>query len=186
MPIRPITVAEYHRMARAGILSPREPVELLDGQLIAMPPIGPAHDFAVRRLHAWLQTTFAGRAAVGVQAPLTLGDRSEPQPDLMLNALPDVRYARAHATAGDTLLVVEVSLTSLAFDRERKRRAYARHGIPEYWLIDLAQESVEVFRRPAGDDFTERSTVPKGRRVAPLAFPDDSIPVEMLFAPPER
>ena len=123
--IRPITVAQYHRMLKVGIVYEREPVELLDGQLIAMPPEGPLHVSAVMALNELLVQRFAGRAMVRTGNPIELDNTSEPQPDLTLVHRHDDWYKSAHPRSPEVFLVIEVSLSTLAYDRGRKLRAYA-------------------------------------------------------------
>lgn len=179
----PITVAEYHRMGELGIIGPDERVELLDGKLIPMPPIGPEHGYTVETLNERLVRLFAGRAWVRVQLPVALDDYSEPQPDFALRRRPPSDTLPAHPTAAETLLAVEVSLSSLAFDRGTKLRAYARRGIREYWIVDLVHDRVEVYREPRGERYTEHRTVRRGESVAPAEFPDDPIAVDDILPP---
>jgi Uma2 family endonuclease len=183
LPSRPITVAEYHRMGELGIIKPDDRVELLDGQLIPMPPIGPEHGYSVMRLTRLFQQRFGERASFSVQGPIRLDNWSEPQPDVMLKSPPDERYAHAHPTAKDALLVVVVSITSLATDRGKKLRAYARRGVCEYWIVDMVHERIEVYRGPRGERFAEYHTAGRGESVAPMAFPDDSILVDDILPP---
>jgi Uma2 family endonuclease len=184
--IRPITVAEYYRMGEVGIIGPDERVELLDGQLIAIPPIGPPHGYSVTRLDAYFRQRFVGRAWITVQNPVRLDDVSEPQPDVMLSALPSERYAVAHPTPDEALLVVEVAQSSLPYDRGRKLRAYARRKVREYWIVDLRHEQVHVYREPAGEGYAVHHVAGRGEAVAPLAFPDDAVPVDEILPPPTR
>jgi Uma2 family endonuclease len=184
--IRPITVAEYHRMGEVGIIGPDERVELLDGELIAMPPIGAPHGYSVGQLDAYFQRRFAGRAWVSVQGPVTLDAVSEPQPDVMLSALPAERYAIAHPTPDEALLVVEVAQSSLPYDRGRKLRAYARRKVREYWIVDLRHEQVDVYREPVGEGYAVHHVARRGDAVAPLAFPEDAVPVDEILPPPAR
>jgi Uma2 family endonuclease len=179
--IRPITVAEYHRMGKLGIIGPDERVELLDGELIAMPPIGPEHDYSVRRLIELFVQHFAGRASVGAQGPVTLDAISAPQPDVMLNVLPAQRYKTAHPTPQESLLIVEVAMSSLPYDRGKKLRAYARRGVREYWIVDLRNEQVHVYRDPAGERYESYRIAGRGEAVAPLAFPDDPVAVDEIL-----
>jgi hypothetical protein len=182
--IRPITVAEYHRMGKAGIIAPDERVELLDGRLIEMPPVGPEHAYSVRRLDAYFQQRFAGRASVSIQGPMALDRKSEPQPDVMLNTLPDQKYAKAHPTPEDALLVIEVAQSSLAYDQGPKLRAYARRGVREYWIVDLVHGRVEVYRDPHGERYRVHLSAARGQVVAPLAFPGETIAVDEFLPPP--
>jgi Uma2 family endonuclease len=183
--IRPITVAEYYRMDDAGIFGPEERVELLDGQLFEIPPMSPEHAYAVSRLSTVFVQRFAGRASVSAQNPIPLDEISELQPDLMLNELPAERYAKAHPTPREAMLVVEVAMSSLAFDLGTKLGAYARCGVREYWVVDLVNERVEVFRGPDGDRYRVRLRAGRGESVAPLAFPNEVLRVDEFLPPPE-
>jgi Uma2 family endonuclease len=179
----PITVAEYYRMGEAGIIKPDERVELLDGELIPMPPIGPEHSYDVGRFMRLLVKRFDGRAFVGVQGPVRLDDTSEPQPDLVLLELPEERYVKAHPTPAQTLLVIEVAQSSLSYDRGRKLRAFARCGVREYWIVDLVHERIEVYREPSGERYRVHLRAVRGESVAPAAFPDDTMAVDDILPP---
>jgi Uma2 family endonuclease len=183
LPNRRITVAEYHRMGELAILTDDHRVELLDGALIPMPPIGPEHGYCVRRLTKHFVRRYGDRASVSVQGPVTLDDWSEPQPDVMLNSLPEERYAVANPTAEDALLVVEVSVTSLPFDLGEKLRAYARRGVREYWVADIANECIHVFHEPRRGRFVRHLAARRGDAVAPTAFPEDQILVDDILPP---
>jgi Uma2 family endonuclease len=175
--IRPITVAQYHRMLEVGIVYEREPVELLDGQLIEMPPEGPLHRSAVIMLTELLVQRFAGRAMVCPGNSVELDDTSEPQPDFMLVHRRNDWYKSGAVRPTDVLLVIEVSSSSLAYDRGRKLRAYARNGVPELWIIDLVHRRVEVYAEPHDLGYATSMVVDRDGTVAPRAFPDDAIDV---------
>jgi Uma2 family endonuclease len=175
--IRPITVAEYHRMLDVGIFYEREPVELLDGQLIAMPPEGPRHSSVVTALTELLIQRFAGRAMVRPGNPVELDGTSEPQPDLALVQRRDDWYKSAHPRPTEVLLVIEVSLSTLGYDRGRKLRAYARSGVAEVWIVNVAQSQMEVHAEPHELGYGRSAIVGRDGTIAPRAFPDDSIPV---------
>jgi Uma2 family endonuclease len=174
--IRPITVAEFHRMLKLGILSERERVELLDGQLIAMPPEGPVHADVVAMLNAELVQRFAGRALVRPGNPIQLNPTSEPHPDITLVRRRDARYLEAHPRPEDVLLVIEVSSTSLAYDRHDKLRMYARAGITEVWIVDLVHRRVETYAEPHPLGYAATRVVKRNQSVAPRAFPEDAVP----------
>jgi Uma2 family endonuclease len=182
--IRPITVAEYYRMGDAGIIGPDERIELLDGQLIEMAPVGPPHDYCVERVTSHFYKRFADRAFVKVQGAVSLDTWSEPQPDVTLSALPRERYAVAHPTPADVVLVVEVAASSLRYDAGAKLRAYARRGIREYWIVDLVHQRMDVYREPKGERYAKHHRTGRGKSVAPLAFPDDAIAVNDILPPP--
>jgi hypothetical protein len=126
--IRPISAREYHEMGNAGIIGPDERVELLDGALIAMPPIGPDHAYAVRKLHELMLAHVADRAIIFARSPLSLDTHSEPEPDVFLVSLDEDDYRTKLPEPRDVLLVVEVAKSSWAYDRGPKLRAYARAG----------------------------------------------------------
>lgn len=160
---RLFTVDDYHRMAETGILNEDDRVELIEGEIVEMNPIGSRHAGCVIRLTHLLTRAVGERAIVSVQNPVQLGDRSEPQPDLLLlRPRPDF-YAEAHPGPADVLLLIEVADASTANDRNVKLPLYARAGIPEVWLIDLENEVVEVYRGPAADGFTEVARIPRGQ-----------------------
>lgn len=181
--IRPITVAEFHRMGDVGIFAPDERVELLDGRLIAVPPMTPVHAYSVRRVDAVLQRRFAKLALVSVQLPIVLDDWSEPLPDVALIALPEERYLHAHPTPEEVLLLVEVAQSSLRYDAGPKLRAYARRGVREYWIVDLAHRRIDVYRDPQGEGYVVHLTFERGGSVAPLAFPAEPIAVDEVLSP---
>lgn len=184
LPLRRISVDQYHRMGEAGIFDPDERVELLDGMLIAMPPIGPAHAFSVLALSNILGGKLGTEALVSVQSPVALGPRSEPQPDVVLLRPPLARYGKNLPITTDALLVVEVTDSMRAIDRGPKLRAYARAGVSEVWIVDLTLNAVDVFTEPAGEDYARRIRAKRGDRVAPAAFPDAPIAVSDILPPP--
>jgi Uma2 family endonuclease len=152
-----LTVAQYHRMAETGVLAPGARVELLEGVIVDMAPIGSRHAAVVKRLNALLTQAVGARAIVSVQDPLRLGDHDEPQPDLALLRPRADYYAAATPTAADTLLVVEVAQSSAAYDRDVKLPLYAQHGVPEVWLVDLDAGRLQVCRAPQDGRYTDVS-----------------------------
>jgi Uma2 family endonuclease len=175
--IRPITVAQYHRMLEVGIVGTREPVELLDGQLIAMPPEGPRHSSIVTALTELLIQRFAGRAMVRPGSPVELDGTSEPQPDVTVVHRHDDWYKSGHPRPTEVFLVIEVSLSTLAYDRGRKLRAYARGGVAELWIVNVAKNQVEVHTEPHELGYASSAIVGRDGTIAPRAFPGDAIPV---------
>ncbi len=177
---RRITVAEYHRMGEAGILTDQDRVELIEGELIAMAPIGSDHSGASVAFTAILGTLLRGRGLVSVQNPVRLGDHSEPQPDVMVLRPRADYYQASTPVPADVLLLIGLARTSLAFDRSVKLPLYASHGIPEYWIVDLEAGVVEVYRTPVCDAYTCADKVSQGS-VGTQAFPDVAVPVADLF-----
>jgi Uma2 family endonuclease len=143
---RRIRVSEYHRMIEAGILGEDEHVELLEGLLIVMTPQNPPHARAIQRLNQVFTRALPDDFAVLPQLPLTLAEDSEPEPDLAVVRAEDARSSERHPHTA--LLVVEVAADSLGRDRGAKAALYARAGIPEYWVVNLADRAIEVHRDP--------------------------------------
>lgn len=168
---RAFTTEDYHRMADAGIFRPEDRVELINGVIVEMSPIGKPHAGGVDRLNDLFTRRFRRRAIVRVQNPIVLGDYDEPQPDVTLLRPRSDYYVERHPGPGDVFLVVEVCDTSLQFDRDVKLERYALAGIADVWLIDLAHDVVEVFRQPRAERYRQSTTWRRGRRLAPLAFP---------------
>jgi len=178
---RRFTVDDYHGMALAGILGEDDRVELIDGEIVEMAPIGPGHAATVGRCTERFGRRFADLAHVWVQNPIHLDAHNEPQPDLvLLRRRPDF-YASALPTPPDVLLVVEVADTTLGIDRRVKLPLYARAGIPEAWLVDLQHRVLHVHREPTADGYRVTRTARRRERLAPLAFPDREIAVTDLL-----
>jgi Uma2 family endonuclease len=150
-----LTVQQYHRMAEAGVLAPDARVELIEGVIVDMAPIGSRHAAAVNKLTRALTAAVGVRAIVSVQNPLRLGERSEPQPDLALLRPRADFYAESAPTAADALLVIEVAQATAAYDRGVKVPLYAQHGVPEVWIVDLDFSLVRFFRSPQGDRYLD-------------------------------
>ena len=159
-------------MAQAGILTEDDRVELLDGEIVQMTPIVSNHADCVNRLNQLLSERLGTRAIVSVQNPVRLSERSEPQPDLALLALRPDFYAASHPGPVDVLLVIEVAEISVELDRRVKMPLYARAGIREVWLVDLALLQIEVFRNPSPNSYQDMRRVTADQRLFPLAFPD--------------
>ncbi len=180
--IRRITADQYHRMGEAGIIEQDERVELLDGELIAMPPIGPDHNYSVMALTKFLTEIFGDRAVVMIQSSFALDAYSEPEPDVALLIPPLERYrGRGLPEPAEILLVIEVSNSSYGYDRVKKYRAYARAGIAEFWIVHLAERRVIQCRDPHGDRYRSEDVFCAGERLAPGAFPNDTIAVDQIL-----
>ena len=149
-----ISVDAFHRMGETGILGPRDRVELIDGEIIDMSPIGVLHAAIVDVLARHFGRRTGESVFVRCQNPLRLDDISEPEPDIAILRPRADFYMTAHPGAADVLLVIEVADTSLAYDLGTKVPLYARHGIPEVWVIDAATRHTRVFRRPVGNGGT--------------------------------
>jgi Uma2 family endonuclease len=178
---RRFSVDEYYAIAAAGVFAPGERIELLDGEIVTMAPIGPRHGGDVDRLNRLFSARFGTRAIVRVQGPVRLSRDSEVQPDIALLRLRDDFYGVRHPAPADVFALIEVAESSLAYDRGKKRKAYAGSGIADYWLIDLAHAAVTLFREPSGSEYISQRATHAGETVALLAFPDDAIGVAELL-----
>lgn len=177
------TVAEYYRMAEAGILGPDDRVELIDGEIIQMSPIGARHAGRVSRAMALFVTALRERATIGPGNPVQLSDWTEPEPDIVVFKPRSDFYETKKATAADVLLVLEVSDTSLRYDLEIKLPYFALAGIPEVWIEDVNGDIVHVFREPSGDAYATSLEFRRGDSISPLAFPDIRFSISDLVGP---
>lgn len=178
---RRFTVDEYYRMGEAGIFTEQDRVELVEGEILQMTPVSSRHAACVKRLNGFLVTLLGSRAVVGVQDPIRIDMHSMPQPDIVLLHPSQDTYASEHPGPDDVFLIVEVSESSLAYDRGTKARVYARAGIPELWIVDLNGERVEVFSEPGPDGCGKSTTRLRRESLSPAAFPDISITVDSVL-----
>lgn len=169
---RRFTVAEYYAMADAGILSENDRVELLDGDVIVMPPIGDWHAGGVKFFNNTMLPKLLGRAMIAVQDPVRLDEYSEPQPDMMLLLWRDDFYRSGHPRPADVLLLIEVADTSVGYDRNSKLPVYARAGIPEVWIVNRPARRIESYSEPSGDTYSAVRHFSPGGSITPQAFPD--------------
>lgn len=179
------TVKEFYRLYEAGFFGPEERVELIEGELVIMAPAGYEHTNPIRNGNMLLTGLYRETHDVAVQCPLDLGQISEPQPDFALIAR-DTVPPKALPTTAD--LLIEVSYSSLAFDRKEKAALYAKAGIPEYWIIDVANRKVEVYRDPgpvpgqAGTfAFANLQVFEPSHSVQPLRVPGPPCPLARFF-----
>jgi len=177
-----LTVQDYHAMAEAGILGEDDRVELIEGELITMSPIGVRHMACVNILTKLFVKQFDGEAIVSVQNPLRLSEYSEPEPDIALFKYRDDFYREERPTSEDVLLCVEVSHSTLGYDRGVKRPLYARAGIREYWLINLNEELIELFRQPESGEYQVKFRRYAGESISVEAFPDVKFQVSQLLS----
>ncbi len=179
-PRRLLTVDEYHRMGEAGILTEDDRVELIEGELVAMAPIGSEHIAATNSLNRLLVLAVGDRGIVSVGNPVRLNQRSEPQPDFAV-LKPRSDYRTMLPRPEDTMLAVEVANTSLDYDRNVKLALYARSGIPEIWIVNLAAAEVEVYTSPVADSYTSIARAGRSDTLTIKAIPDVLIPVAEIF-----
>ena len=172
---------EYHRLGNLGILSPDARVELIEGAIHDMSPIGPSHSGVVNRLNRFFNLRAKGRWLVSTQNPLGADNFSEPQPDLiLLEPAPD-DYVSHHPIPDDVILLIEVADSSLEFDRAKKLPIYARVGVIEFWIVNLRESTVEVYSEPHFTGYEKKTVLKAGDKASPLAFPREEIDVAELL-----
>ena len=163
-----LTVHDYYRMAEVGLLSPDDRTELIEGEIVHMPPIGSAHASVVTLLTRRVLRAVDDSVDVRVQQPVRFMPRSEPQPDFALVRHREDAYRHGHPTAKDTLLLIEVSESTLRYDLEDKARLYATHRVPEYWVVDLVNDRVVRHRDPSRAGYEQRDEVTSGVLSLPM------------------
>ena len=163
---------EWRRLGEADIFPLGSRLELINGEILEMAPIGFNHAGHVIRLLNFFAPLTGNNALINAQNPLQLGDLSEPEPDFMLLKPNADFYSSRHPNADDVLLLIEVADSSLAFDQNQKLRLYALHGIPEYWLLNLNDLSLEVYRKPNGEVYAEKTTLRAGDTIALSQLPE--------------
>jgi Uma2 family endonuclease len=160
-----ITVEHFYRMAEAGLFAEDERVELIEGEIIDVPPMGHSHAGVVGYLVELLMSSLDSRAIIRSQLPLRLGQLSEPLPDIVVARAREDRYFGSHPTAEDAVVVIEVASTTLRFDRKVKVPMYARHAVPEVWVLDVSGAQIHLYRSPREGQYTSATTVPLASRM---------------------
>lgn len=176
-----LTISDYHRMGEAGILHEDSRVELIEGELIDMAPIGSQHAGTVKQLSRLFNLAVGQAAIISTQDPLILDKHSEPQPDIMLLRPRGDFYKSSHPRPDDVLLIIEVADTSLQYDRHIKIPLYAQHSIPEVWLVDLVNKTLTLFRSPSEHDYREVITPPSLDVVSPKLLCTVKLDLSVLF-----
>jgi len=177
-----LTVSDYYRMGEVGILRPDARVELVEGEIIDMAPIGSRHAGTAEHIAAVFRQAVDARAMVRTQQPVALDEHSEPEPDVTIVRARGDYYKSAHPGPSDVLLIVEVAETSLAYDREIKAPLYARHGIVETWVVDLESRRIVRYSRPRSGVYTQKDVLRVHRPVAVGAIEGVEIDLSGLFA----
>ena len=194
---RKFTVEQYHKMLESGILTENDRVELIAGEIVEMSAIGRRHAACVRRLDDLFSVKLAGRALVDTQNPIKLNDNSEPQPDVVLLQPRDDFYESGHPQPSDIFLLIEVAdtplvppykgddrgviFTSINYDREVKVPLYAKDNILEVWLVDINEQSVQVYREPTSDGYRSIQQFSRGQTLSIQAFPEINITVNEVL-----
>ncbi|HTX25204.1 MAG TPA: Uma2 family endonuclease [Steroidobacteraceae bacterium] len=177
-----ITTDRYQQMVAAGILTPNDRVELIEGEILAMAPIGTRHAQVTGRLLKRFVPGVGEAGIVRAANPVDLGSFSEPEPDLMILKPQLEEYGAAHPQAADVLLLIEVADSSLAFDQGPKRDLYARYSVREYWVIDVNADRIVSYRQPAQGAFQAVREFRRGETISPEAFPSLQVVLAELFA----
>ena len=178
---RRFTVHEYHRMAEAGILHEDDRIELMDGELVEMAAVGAPHFNCVNRLNHLLVRRVGDDAIVSIQNPVRLDEYSEPQPDVALIRARD--YSESLPTPEGLLLLIEVSDTTLAYDRGTKLSRYAEAGIPQLWIVNLPDERIEHHTAPSGDLYGRVHLARRGEAIESATLPGLSVRVDDILGP---
>lgn len=178
---RYFNVTEFYRMAAAGVFSEDDRVELIEGEILEMSPIGSRHAACVGRLTELFGRQVGSQAIVWVHNPIRLNDYSEPLPDSSLLKRRADFYAEKHPTPADVLLVVEVADTSVDYDRNIKLPIYAQANIPEAWLVNLPKNVIEVYTRPSGGKYQKAQRLKRGERLVSHQVPNLSLSVDEVL-----
>lgn len=178
---RLFSVIEYDRMISAGVFSADDRLELIDGEIVEMSPIGTRHAACVCKLTQCFSSRLGDRALLSVQNPVEIGGWSKPQPDIVLLAPKTDYYVSESPTPKDLLLLVEVADTSRDFDTRVKLPLYANGDVTEVWLIDLTAEEIAVCTQPIEGSYHSRRSFRRGDAITPTRFPDVSFPVDDLL-----
>jgi Uma2 family endonuclease len=178
---RHFNVAEYYKMAAAGVFSEDDRVELIEGEIVEMNPIGSRHAACVGRLTKMLERRAGDRAIVRVQNPVQVSEYSEPLPDVALLKPRDDFYAQANPQPPDVLLIIEVADSSVEYDRGMKIPLDAQASLPEVWLVNLPKETVEVYVQPLDGEYREISLVKRGESLSAKSVPNLTIDADTVL-----
>ncbi len=179
---RKFTLEEYHRLAETGFLSEDDRVELIDGEIVEMSPIGKAHNACVSRNTRLFIQRLDNRAIVYVQSSIIILE-NEPLPDITILQPNPTDYADRYATAEDVLLIIEVADSSLAYDQEIKMPKYAQAGVQELWIVDLNDDMIWVYRNPSNKGYLDIKAHRRGEHMTLLAFSDITLTVNDILGP---
>jgi Uma2 family endonuclease len=181
--LRKWTVKEYHKLGEMGFFHPEERVELLSGNIIKMSAKGTAHTSATRRTASVLRDLLGNQAAIYTQDPIALDDNSEPEPDIAVVRIDPFDYATHHPTPSEVYLIIEVADSSITFDREIKAKAYARAGIADYWVLNVGDRQLHVFREPTENGYQSEVILGETASISPIEFPAFNIAIQAMLPP---
>jgi Uma2 family endonuclease len=177
------TVQDYHRMSEMGILDPNERTELIDGQITLMVAKGTPHVITLQLLASELLGQLGTTVLIRTQDPIHLDNSSEPEPDLVIVRGEILDYVDRYPQPNDIYLLVEVADSTLNYDCQVKDKTYAKAGIPDYWVVDLKNRQVHVFRNPTPTGYASQLILAESQTVSPLAFPDVIVPIGSILPP---
>ena len=160
---RLFNVEEYCKMEQVGILAADDRTELINGEIIKMSPINRPHAYFVGLLAEVLVSDLRYKAYIGIQSTLYINEYSMPQPDIYVARFREDRYKNNHPSAEDTLLIIELADSSRRFDQKVKLKLYAKAGIPEYWIVNIPDEQLEIYRDPTGEKYALKEVIKKGK-----------------------
>jgi Uma2 family endonuclease len=175
------TISQYHQMSEAGILSENDKVELINGEIIQMSPIGRRHTACVNRLNSVFSQLLGKKVIVAVQNPILLNNLSEPEPDIALLKPRTDFYESGHPQPQDIFLLIEVADSSIEYDRDVKIPLYASSGITEVWLVDIYQQVIIVYRYPTENGYRDIQTLSRGEKLSISAFPENNLFVDDIL-----
>ena len=175
------TISQYHQMSEAGILSENDKVELINGEIIEMSPIGRRHTACVNRLNSVFSQLLGKKVIVAVQNPILLNNLSEPEPDIALLKPRTDFYESGHPQPQDIFLLIEVADSSIEYDRDVKIPLYASSGITEVWLVDIYQQVIIVYRYPSENGYRDIQTLSRGEKLSISAFPENNLLVDDIL-----
>jgi Uma2 family endonuclease len=174
-----ISVSEWHKMS--DVFEPGQHIELINGEITNMSPTGFSHAGSLKYLNNFFNRLLSENTLVSIQDPLQLNEFSEPEPDLiLLKSAPDF-YKHRHPNASDVLLLIEISDSSLSFDRTEKLQLYAEHNIIEYWIVNLNEKCLEVYRQPKGNFYQQRLVLTSSEYIQPLQFSNVNLKISDIF-----
>ncbi len=176
-----INAQDYYRIGRTQLFSEAARMELIEGEIVRMVPIGSGHAGKVDRILELFSQIPKKKARIRIQGPIYLDNFSEPVPDLVLLKPRTDFYEKSHPRPEDVFLIVEVSDTTIYFDRNVKRRLYARHNIPEFWIVDLHQKAIEIYRKPGPGGYQESFIPTSEETFSPLSFPEFVLTMNDIF-----
>lgn len=175
------TIADYHQMIESGILDEGDRVELLEGKIVCMSPQRPFHASSVQRSSRLLFRLLGDLAEIRIQLPVTLGNKSEPEPDVAVVKLDVNEYSLRHPESADIYLLIEVADSTITKDRKQKSIIYAKNQVLEYWILDLQRRQVYIFRQPEAQSYREQFVLSSSDTVTLQAFPDIAIALDAMF-----